>query len=143
MKRTLLVAAFAAMMVFGMVAAAQANTSAAVTVTATINTKLLLTVPLGKDWGAFAPDAASPAAYLGTVTVQSNADYTLARTVDDHFNAGMMSVPLAPKMDGTNVTHTGIVQTYPQTWTLTLAPGGVWQDPKAYWATYTYTTTPN
>ena len=146
MKKTALVAALAVVMMFGIVATAQAATGSVV-ITATINSKLILTVPADHGFGAFAPDASDPAPYTADVTVRSNVDYTILRTNPTNtFPAGMLAVTAVGPMDGAaNQVHANsnaAAKTYSQTWTLTVAPGGVWQDPGNYTSTYVYTTSP-
>lgn len=145
MKKAALITALALVMVLGVVASAHAATATGTTViTASINSKLVLTVPANHGFGAFDPDAADPAPYAGNVNVRSNVPFTLVRSEPTNtFPAGMLTVPLAGGMDGSNQAKAPSAggRDYAQTYTLTLAPGGVWQDPGSYQADFLYTAT--
>lgn len=145
MKKAALVAALVLVMAFGVVASAHAATATGTTViTASINSKLVLTVPADHDFGAFDPDAADPAPYSGNVNVRSNVGYTLVRTNPvNTFPAGMLSVNDPAGMDGTAQPKAPSAggRDFGQTYTLTIAPGGVWQDPGNYSSSYLYTAT--
>ncbi len=146
MKKAALVAALVLVMAFGVVASAHAATATGTTViTASINSKLVMTVPADHAFGAFDPDAADPAPYSGNVNVRSNVPFQLDRTNPvNTFPAGMLSVPLASGMntgiDEAKAPNAG-GRNYGQTWTLTVAPGGVWQDQGNYTSSYLYTAT--
>lgn len=80
MKRTLLIAAAVAALVFGVVAYANAATSGTVTVSATVKPQMEITVPATVDLGDVDPYNAA----TGTVTVtgKSNKTATLSATVN-------------------------------------------------------------
>lgn len=147
MKRAALIAALAAVMMLGAVASAHAADATGTTViTASVNSKLVLTVPGDHDFGgvAFDPDAADPAPYVSAVNVRSNVPFTLGRTDTNGFPTGMLSVPLAVGMDGTTSqakAPSAAGRDYGQTFTLDLTPGGDWADAGSYTATYLYTAT--
>jgi len=145
MKKAALVAALVLVMSFGIVASAHAATATGTTViTASINSKLVLTVPADHAFGAFDPDAADPAPYSGNVNVRSNVPFTLVRTNPANtFPAGMLSVNNPAGMDGSNQAKAPAAggRDYAQTYTLTIAPGGVWQDPGSFSSSYLYTAT--
>jgi hypothetical protein len=111
-----------------------------------VNSKITVTAPADHDFGSFDPDAADPAPYGANVNVRSNVAYTLARSLtSDTFPAGMLSINTPAGMDGATLNPKAPSAAgfdWAQTYTLTLAPGGVWQDPGSYSATVLYTALP-
>ncbi len=145
MRRVALASALVLALVFGTAVNAYAATESGTTVIqAAVNSRLVLTVPGNHNFGTFNPDAAAPAPYSANVNVRSNVDFTLVRTNPTNtFPTGMLSVPLATGMDGSNQNKAPGIngRNYAQVFTLTLAPGDVWADPGNYSSSYLYTAT--
>ncbi len=80
MKRMLLIAVAVTALVLGLVAYAGAATSGTVTVSATVNPQMEITVPATVDLGAV--DPYTPATGSVTVTGKSNKTATLSASVD-------------------------------------------------------------
>jgi hypothetical protein len=80
MKRTILIAVAVAALVFGVVAYANAATSGTVTVSATVQPQMEITVPATVGLGAV--DPYTPASGTVAVTGKSNKNATLSASVD-------------------------------------------------------------
>ncbi len=66
MKQAALIVALAVVMVFGVVASTYAATETGTTIiTASVNSRLVLTVPANHAFGAFMPDVRQPCPLLG------------------------------------------------------------------------------
>jgi hypothetical protein len=140
MKKSVLVAALAAVMIFGIVASAQAANSDVVNISAEVNSMITVTAGADINFGAFDPDAANPAPVSQPVVVQSNTPYTLSRDATGTLVANNMlsitgdALGAAPKANGG--------QPYAQSYALNLRPAGVWMDAGVYTAVVTYTAVP-
>jgi len=147
MKKAALIVALAVVMVFGVVASSYAATATGTTIiSATVNSKLVLTVPGDHTFPPLDPDATNPTPYSGNVNVRSNVPFTLVRTNPvNTFPTDMLSVPLASGMDGSsqNKAPSAGGRDYLQVYTLDLTPGvaGDWGDGGTFTSSYLYTAT--
>ena len=145
MKQAALIVALAVVMVFGVVASTYAATETGTTIiTASVNSRLVLTVPADHAFGAFNPDDANPAPYSGNVNVRSNVPFTLVRTNPvNTFPTNVLTVPAATGMDGStqNKAPSAGGRNYAQVYTLDLPPGGDWADAGSFTSSYLYTAT--
>ncbi|MCX8006844.1 MAG: hypothetical protein N3B11_01855 [Coriobacteriia bacterium] len=96
MKRTILIAAAVAALVFGVVAYANAATSGTVTVSATVQPQMEITVPASVNLGNV--DPYTPATGTVTVTGKSNKNATLSASVNKGTFTTLSSTvaPLSP-----------------------------------------------
>lgn len=141
MKKLVLIAALTAVAVFGVMASANAA-SDDITISATVNSRIVVTAPADHNFGAVDPDAGVQT-YSDVVNVRSNVAYTMEQAeagdaaglfyTSGAAMDGVSSNPKAPSAAGAD---------WAQDWNFDPAPAGVWADGGAYSATYTYTALP-
>ena len=141
MKKLVLIAALTAVTVFGVMASANAA-SDDITISATVNSRIVVTAPADYDFGTVEVDDGVQT-YSGNVNVRSNVAYTMAQA-EAGDAAGLFSTS-GPVMDGVSSNAkapSAAGADWAQDWEFDPAPGGVWADGTSYSATYTYTAMP-
>ena len=143
MKKLVLIAALSAVAIFGVMASANA-VDEPITVSATVNSRIVVTAPADYDFGPVDPGTGLHT-YNGNVNVRSNVAYTIAqaKTGDaaGKFSAnvpaamnGVVSNPKAPSAAGFD---------WAQTYSFDSGDAASdWADPGLHTATFTYTTVP-
>ncbi len=138
MKKLVLITAITAMAIFGVMASANAA-SDAITISATVNSRIIVTVPADHDFGLVEPDAGLQNT-SGNVNVRSNVAYTMGQAETGDTSGLFYTTGTA--MDGTSSNAkapSAAGANWAQTWNFNPATGGDWADPGDYSATYTYT----
>lgn len=141
MKKLMIIAVLTAVAIFGVLAYANAATDA-ITISATVNSRIVVTAPADHDFGLVEPDAGVQT-YSGNVNVRSNVPFTLA--VGEAGDAAGAFSTTSAGMDGTTSypkAPAAAGRDFPENWSFDPAPGGVWLDGGAYSAAYTYTALP-
>lgn len=145
MKRTLIVMVVMTAMVFGVVAYANAAADNTI-VSATVNSKVVVTAPADHNFGTFDPDATNQSDYTANVNVRSNKSYTAAHVLAPATGtpAGMFSATVPTNFDGTTPlpkAPSAAGKDHEITWSLDLTPGtgNEWVDPGSYSATSQFT----
>lgn len=141
MKRLSIIAALTAVAIFGVLAYANAADDA-ITISATVNSRIVVTAPADHNFGAVDPDAGVQT-YSDVVNVRSNVAYTMAQA--EAGDASGLFYTSGPAMDGvsSNAKAPGAAGAdWAQDWNFDPAASGDWADAGAYSATYTYTALP-
>lgn len=133
MKKLVLIAAISAVAIFGVMASA--NAANEVTISARVNSKIVVTAPADHVFAAVDPDAA-PQTHTDDVNVRSNVDYTLS--VADSGDTTFITDGGTILGDHLKAPSAGGVD-HSETWTFDPAAGGDWADARDYTATFTYT----
>lgn len=141
MKKLVLIAALTAVAVFGVMASANAA-SDDVTISASVNSRIVVTAPADHNFGAIDPDAGVQT-HSDVVNVRSNVAYTMAQA-EAGDASGLFSTS-GPAMDGVTSNPkapSAAGADWAQDFEFDPAAGGDWADSGAYSATYTYTALP-